>query len=357
MTNFDNNNVALDEKISENKMKINKNFSTERAVDIMKRYNEGKELFNTYADVIKDILGVTKLTPVVLKGDNCPADRLDEFKAALKEYNRGADLIAQAKTDMTSYMDKYILDVINKKFGTYTKHFADLRQEGMIGVLKSMDKYDPTISRPSTFFRIYIIHEMTEYINRVVNKTSPHYSENIVKIKRLLSKNEYMGRVVSCIEISQETGVSPETVVQAVKIYNAANEVHIDAAGLEGKMADYGETPEDKYLKKESNELLYNEMEKTLSKEEYLVVAMRHGLGGYDDVMSYADIFDTTGIPVEKVKKYYSSAIRKLKNNKTLEKSFKNYLKEEKVLNKGKVGVVPEQIGIELADELLKIAI
>ena len=330
---------------------VNKDFPKEKTVEIMNKYNKGKELVSLYEDILKEILGVDVITEKDTFRKDIPEDRKEEFLCAAKEYRAGVRMISEAKTDLIANLDKFVLWMINTKFKTFTRYTEDLKNEGVVGILKGMDSYDPNKSCATTFFYLYILHEMTEFVNRYVNKTTSHYSENIVRIKRVLNKYEQQGRSINVVEISQETGISPETIIQSIKVMHAANEVHYDADYLEGKLTTYGDSPETICMHGEDNKLIYEVMKKILTEEEMNVLVMKYGLDG-SEPMSYKKIFETTGIPIDRLRKLFNSAIRKLRTNRSLAKNFKNNLREESILNKGTVGIVPIDIGEALADDI-----
>lgn len=343
--------IPSEEEIETKTAKFNKDFPKEKTEEIMNKYHKGKDLMEIYGAIVKEILNTDTITEKDTFRKDIPEDRADEFHAAIKEYNNGKRLVAEAKEDLVANLEKFILWMINNKFKTFLKYTEDLKNEGVVGILKGIDSYDPDKSCPTTFFYLYILHEMTEFINRYINKTTSHYSENIVKIKKVLNKFQQEGRTINVVEIAQETGISPETIIQSIKVMHASNEVHYDADYLEGKMTTYGESPEALCMQGEDNRLVYEVMKKILTDEEINVLVMKYGLDGSDG-MSYKKMFETTGIPIDRLRKTYNSAIRKLRNNKTLSKNFRNNLREEGILNRGTVGIVQIDVAEALAEEI-----
>ena len=82
-------NVSKDTKFV-TPMKVNENFPTEKTIEIMDRYHKGKDTMLLYEGVLKEILGVDKITPVVLNTATVPEDRKAEYAAAYNEYKKGA---------------------------------------------------------------------------------------------------------------------------------------------------------------------------------------------------------------------------------------------------------------------------
>lgn len=331
--------------------KSNLSFPKSESIRIMNGYNKGKALFKPAEEILKTVLGKKKISSSDLVNLNVDEETKESLKSVIADYRKGQELMNKAKEEMIQSLDMFIYWVISNNFKTFTRYSKDLYQEGVLGILKGIDIYDPNRTKATTFFYVYILHEMNEFINININKTSAHYSAHIVKVKRAINTFEKENREWTIKDIAQETGISPETILQAVKIIERANEVHYDnLACIEDKLSENFASPEEKYIKNEMRETIIDAI-KQLSPEEQQVVILKHGLGD-SEPLSYKNIFAKTGIPVDKIKKYYNSALRKLRNNRLMKKSFKNHIREEKVLNEGIVGIIPEDISNSLMEDL-----
>lgn len=331
--------------------KSNGAFPKEESIRIMNSYREGKDLLKKSGEILsqafsKDSFSQKELFSIIETTDN------PEIAKAAKMYMHGEQMIVDAKEDMIKSLDMFIYWVISNNFKTFTNYTHDLYQEGVLGILKAMDIYDANRSKATTFFHVYIIHEMNEFINRNVNKTTAHYAANITKVKKAINVFEHENRDWTIKDIAQETGISPETILQALKIIEMSNEVHYDTpAYLEDKLSENFASPEDTVIQTENKRMIAEALNK-LTEDERKIVVLKHGLDG-GEPCSYKNIFLATGIPVDKIKKYYNQALRKLRNNRTMKKAFGNRLKEEKALNDGTVGIVPEDIANEMMEDLM----
>lgn len=192
---------------------------------------------------------------------------------------------------------------------------------------------------------------MTEFINLNVNKTTSHYSANIIKVKKAINHFERQGRKATIKDIAQETGISAETIAQAINIMESANEVHYETVEyLDANSSQRNPSPEEEYLKNETTMLIQKAVD-ALPTDEGNVIRLKYGLSG-EEPMSYKNISARLGIQIDKVKKLNSAGIRKLRKSKIINGNFKNLQKEEKALNETLVGVVPVSVADAVLDDL-----
>ena len=92
----------------------------------------------------------------------------------MKDYHSGNDELRQKAIDeIVADHSPYIHRVINHWFPTFRKEYGeDMFQEGAMGIIKGLEKYDPAQSKPTTFFHYYILHDITEYIAKIIHGTS-----------------------------------------------------------------------------------------------------------------------------------------------------------------------------------------
>lgn len=311
--------------------------------EIMAEYNKGKMLKESAEPILRELL--KKKGKEKIKTDELlmkTPDGIDstQYKELVNTYLTGIQIMNSAKEKMIEKLDKFIYYVIERQFSTFKAYTKDLYQEGVLGILKGIDTYDPSKSKPTTFFFIYIIHEMTEFINLNVNKTTSHYSANIVKVKKAINHFEREGREWKINDIAQETGISAETIAQALNIMESANEMHYDSADfLDSQISQRNPSPEEEYLRNETSRLIHQAV-KTLPIDEANVIILKYGLSG-EEPMSYKNISNRLDIQIDKVKKLHSAGLRKLKRSKIINGNFKNLKREEKALNDTLIGVIP----------------
>ena len=140
-----------------------------------------------------------------------------KFEKIMEMYHHGNQ--EMAKYLALQAMENYIKSLMKKQFSTYvTKYFDDLLQEGYMAVLEGLETYDVKRAKPTTFFRFYIVHNMTEYITRFVNESTAHYQKNNQLIRQVERKYEKNHKEATDADIAIELGMNIETIKATRKI-------------------------------------------------------------------------------------------------------------------------------------------
>ena len=270
------------------------------------------------------------------------------FYSIMEDYHSGDEAKRQYALERAMReMEGFIHLIIKRSYSTYTKkYFYDLLQEGYLGVAIGMNKYNPDISMPSTFFFPYIKHEMQGFITRNVDKTTSHYSSNIKKINKAIEMLEEKGIQYTNVDIAIQTGMTIETVDQSLAIRNCRDEVHIDAcppnvidAELENSRA---KTPEQEFMEEEEKQTIYRTMNTLLTDDEIQILQYHFGLNDVE-IKSEGDIAKTLGMPKDKVKRILNRAIRKLRQSELSNLYSDSLKKQDKHLEEVKVSFIPRE--------------
>lgn len=346
-TNFE----EAPKQLIKNEEHLNRNDRKEFFSQVMDRYRKGKEIAKQAEKIIRGITKLdssTKLPNVIIQKVKVPEAFRAEYDHAVNEYNQGMQMTLDAKSDILQQMDNFIYYVIERRFPTFKIHTNDLYQEGVVGILKGIDSYDPKVSLPTTYFYIYIIHEMTEFINININRTTSHYSSNIMKVKKAADLLERNGREWSLTDIAQETRIPVETVLQTLRLMEYTKEKHYDSVDyLDSQMTQNVPSPETEYIKAEANEILYQAVAE-LPKEEAAVIILKYGEG-----LTYKKIGLRLNKSIDQVKRLKNLAIRRLRDSEAIQNSFQ-LSREEWALNANHLGMISEEIGEKLMEQLLK---
>lgn len=257
------------------------------------------------------------------------AEVRDKFFEIMKNYNEGRAELAmeQAIEGLNSFMH----DHIQRKFPTYmNQYYDDMYQQAAIGIIKALPNYNPALSAPTTYFDIYIYHEIDDWIIKNVNKTTTHYSMNMNRINKAYSEYEQLGLEPSPEDISIKTGIKLETVIQCLNIKNSTNEMSFESEEfLNSQFTTRMPSPEDALIEKEHTEAVVKAL-RDLTEEEFVIITSFYGFSG--DRKSQKQISDETGITIEMVRRLMSSAHKKLRNS-ALKKEYKDHLREEEIIN------------------------
>ena len=259
------------------------------------------------------------------------------FYSIMEDYHSGDETKrTYALERAMKELEGFIHLIIKRSYSTYTKkYFYDLLQEGYLGVAIGMEKYNPNISMPSTFFYPYIKHEMQGFITKNVDKTTSHYSANIKKINKAIQELEEKGIRYTNVDIAMQTGMTIETVDQSMAIRKYRDEVHIDACPpnvIDAEMEENRyKTPEEEYMEQETIKTIYRAMNMLLTNDEIQVLQDHFGLGDTKTI-SEGEIAKKMGIPKDKVKRLLNRAIRKLRQSELAQIFGDNLVKEDQFL-------------------------
>ena len=215
-------------------------------------------------------------------------NRRQKYIKIMEDYNSGDEFKKKkAIDDMINNLSMYVYSVIAKYFPSYIKYKEDLYQEGCLAILKNLEKYDPNIAMPSTFFFIYIKDQINTFIVKNVNNTSRYCGNNMNKIKNAIKYYEMKNQNFSNEDIAEQTGLSIKQVVCTMNIMNNTEVVYDNTEEFENQLVGKSETPEQKVLDNEMNKNIVNLLY-TLDDDERIIVMYRMGFMG--KCMSFKNI-------------------------------------------------------------------
>ena len=278
-----------------------------------------------------------------------------DFTKIMELYHNGNDEEKQiAKEQAINSLTGIIHLIIRQHYITYRKnYYFDLVSEGTLGILKGLGTYNPERSKPSTFFYPYIMHEMQSFIDSTVNKTTAHYSSNIRKINKKINELMVENKDYDEVTLAEMTGLSMETIRQALAIRSRRDEINYDCsteAFINNNTTNNPVlSPEESYLEKEKNDIIYNTLDARLTEIEKSILELSFGLNDNPNV-SNKEISRRLDIPIDKVKKYYASALRKLRESELKMIHSDNLKEDENFTLENEVPILPIRTAIEDMD-------
>ncbi len=262
----------------------------------------------------------------------------DSVKIYLKEIGRVPLLTPEEETELARRLSENPNDTaaknrlseanlrlvvsIAKKYVGRGMQFLDLIQEGNMGLLKAVDKFDYTKGfKFSTYATWWIRQAITRALADQARtiRIPVHMVESITKVKKISSQILHeTGQEASPEDIASKLEMSVEKVLEIMRI--AQDPVSLETPVGEEEDSHLGDfIPDDQALSPDeaaSNAMLkeqLNEVLSTLTDREAKVMRMRYGLeNGRQQTLE--DVGKALGVTRERIRQIEAKALRKLKH-------------------------------------------
>lgn len=283
-------------------------------------------LIKSYIDEIKKYPLLTKdeeisLNETIKLGEQAEKELENETN---NENANLQEIIAQGKIAKETFIaSNYRLVIkIARDYAVVKSELEDLIQNGMFGLIRAVEKFDPSYN---TRFSTYATYWIKEYIERFLqneNKTIKTPRQVVRDRMKMLNEiEEYQlkhKRQPSIETLEKLTGFNEDYifVLENLPVVGSLNQVIDDKNDLTylDVIEDKGAlTSEEIYNEKENTKILY-QLLNTLPEREKLILMLRYGiLNGKNYTLQ--QVGNIVNLSIERVRQLENSSLEKLKEN------------------------------------------
>ena len=272
---------------------------------------------------LKDIISSVKVDdPVKMYLKDIGSVKLLTSEQEVELANRILEGDAQAKAELCERNLKLVVSIAKKYINRSSMQFLDLIQEGNLGLLKAVEKFDFTKGfRFSTYATWWIRQAITRAIAdqaRII-RIPVHMVETIHKLSRVSKQlTQELGRDPSNAEIAERMGITEQRV-------NEIQKIALDPISLESPVGEEDESKISDFVEDESmksptdsaaQDILKSQLMaviETLTPREQKVIRLRYGLDD-NHPRTLEEVGKEFNVTRERIRQIEAKALRKLRN-------------------------------------------
>lgn len=289
---------------------------------------------------------IIKLQRALIDIENIIGISIEDFKEIYRKMTIGKRKSEAAKKEMVSANLRLVVSIA-KKYSSRGMPFLDIIQEGNVGLMRAVDKFDYRRGfKFSTYATWWIRQGITRSLadNGRLIRLPVHLIEILNKIKKFMHQyNQEHGKQPSELEIVKELDVPQERIISLLHLAKDPYSLdkHVDDES-DSKLGDFVEdvnsvAPIEKSAHTELEAILENCIE-MLNEREREVLRWRFGLD-FRDELTLEDIGKQFGVTRERIRQIEAKALKKIRLSKYSD-SLKSFFDKN-----------PEEVGRRLAEK------
>jgi RNA polymerase primary sigma factor len=287
------------------------------------------------ATMVSTYMEIKKLVQTKEASKNSFDMEPEKLADILEQIKRGKNISEISKTKMAKSNLRLVVSIA-KRYTNRGLPFLDLIQEGNIGLMKAVDKFE---YQKGYKFSTYATWWIRQAISRAIADQARtiripiHMIETINRINKIMRKHlQEHGKEPDVETIALEVGLSVEKVKNVIKITKEPISLEAPIGSEDdGRFGDFIEdktslSPSDAILKDDLRVQIEHVLEQ-LNEREKAVIKLRFGIMDDESDRTLEEIGKELNVTRERVRQIESSAIKKLKHPKVGRK-LKNYIEE-----------------------------
>ena len=255
------------------------------------------------------------------KANNYPNLSAEEEKIIATRAQQGDD---KAKKILVQSNLKLVLTVARKAIHVSKLPLIDLIQEGNLGLMVAVEKFNPTLGyRFSTYATWWIKQAMFKAISEQAHcmKIPVYVQEILSKFSKIKAEMEKAyNKTVSTKDVAEKMNIEPEKIDSFLSAYSSTVSIEGSYDGKDGSEMSVADIIADNKTTVEEN-IEYEELKKDLNQvisvlkdREQTVLKMRFGLENFTKT-TLEDIGKMFGVTKECIRQTEMRALNKLKAN------------------------------------------
>ena len=261
----------------------------------------------------KSIKAKNKIDKLIKENKVISSEKIKEYNDLQNEADESRKIMIESNLRLVVY--------IAKKYTNRGLHFLDLIQEGSMGLMKAVNKFDPN---KGCKFSTYATWWIKQSINRAIAdqartiRVPVHVHDAIIKLSRITNLlTQELKRNPTAEEIAIKMNISPDRVIHLQQLSNEPRSFDENIGDDESLLGDFIPDVNEENPLEYTERLLYLEdLEKVLeilSPKEQKVIRLRFGLNG-DPPMTLEEVGKEFRLTRERIRQIELKALKKIRN-------------------------------------------